>query len=330
MSEEKTKILIVDDDAELRELIAETLANYGYASESAKDGAEMFAALERGGFSLVLLDIMMPGEDGLSLCRRLRAPGTRWASLPVIFLTALQETTDKVVGLEIGGDDYLGKPFQARELIARVRALLRRASMSGAEPRTEAPRAGENYLLAFGNWKLNVVGPTTSIRMEPYADVVGKMGIRAVIGKGFTEIFEELYRFEQSSYDEEDAQDVDYGNAWSFIDAMISSGISAFFPIEPEKREEFPWNQPDFYEKEAAELVVLYADILYSFLYDDCAEDEHSAIEASIARSPLWLAETERIKSDLALVRDYPKNKETVLRRIAEYRELRTKPLCKD
>ena len=157
MSEEKTKILIVDDDAELRELIAETLANYGYASESAKDGAEMFAALERGGFSLVLLDIMMPGEDGLSLCRRLRAHGTRWASLPVIFLTALQETTDKVVGLEIGGDDYLGKPFQARELIARVRALLRRASMSGAEPRTETPRAGENYLLAFGNWKLNVM-----------------------------------------------------------------------------------------------------------------------------------------------------------------------------
>ena len=157
MSEEKTKILIVDDDAELRELIAETLANYGYASESAKDGAEMFAALERGGFSLVLLDIMMPGEDGLSLCRRLRAHGTHWASLPVIFLTALQETTDKVVGLEIGGDDYLGKPFQARELIARVRALLRRASMNGAEPRTEAPRAGENYLLAFGNWKLNVM-----------------------------------------------------------------------------------------------------------------------------------------------------------------------------
>lgn len=156
MSEEKTKILIVDDDAELRELIAETLANYGYASESAKDGAEMFAALERGGFSLVLLDIMMPGEDGLSLCRRLRAHGTRWASLPVIFLTALQETTDKVVGLEIGGDDYIGKPFQARELIARVRALLRRASMNGA-PQPEPPRAGENYLLAFGNWKLNVM-----------------------------------------------------------------------------------------------------------------------------------------------------------------------------
>ena len=144
------------------------------------------------------------------------------------------------------------------------------------------------------------------------------------------EIFEELYRFEQSSYDEEDAQDVDYGNACFFIDAMTSSGISAFFPIEPEKREESPWNQPDFYEKETAELVVLYADILYSFLYDDCAEDEHGAIEASIARSPLWLAETERIKSDLALVRDYPKNKGTVLRRMAEYRELRTEPFCKD
>ena len=85
MSEEKTKILIVDDDAELRELIAETLANYGYASESAKDGAEMFAALERGGFSLVLLDIMMPVVDGYEVCRSLR----REYSIPVIVVSAI-------------------------------------------------------------------------------------------------------------------------------------------------------------------------------------------------------------------------------------------------
>lgn len=159
MAEERTKILIVDDDAELRELIAETLAGYGYAFECARDGSEMFAALERGGFSLVLLDIMMPGEDGLSLCRRLRASGSRFAQLPVIFLTALQDTTDKVVGLEIGGDDYLCKPFHARELIARVRALLRRASMAGAA-RSVAHAEGnasENYLLCFGSWKLNAM-----------------------------------------------------------------------------------------------------------------------------------------------------------------------------
>ena len=156
MSTEPQKILIVDDDKELRELIAETLAGYGYASESAKNGEEMFAALERSDFALVLLDIMMPGEDGLSLCRRLRTPGTRWASLPVIFLTALQDTTDKVVGLEIGGDDYLCTPFHARELIARVRALLRRSSMSGGA-HTPAPGGDGNSLLCFGSWKLNVM-----------------------------------------------------------------------------------------------------------------------------------------------------------------------------
>lgn len=156
MSSERQKILIVDDDKELRELIAETLAGYGYVSESAKNGEEMFAALGRGSFCLVLLDIMMPGEDGLSLCRRLRAPGTRWASLPVIFLTALQDTTDKVVGLEIGGDDYLCKPFHARELIARVRALLRRASMSGGGQPAEHGDDGGG-LLCFGSWKLNVM-----------------------------------------------------------------------------------------------------------------------------------------------------------------------------
>ena len=187
----------------------------------------------------------------------------------------------------------------------------------------------------FLDWTRNESAPLLRRRPEEYRepfrralDLLVEQVKNEQIYNEHPEVFEELYRFEQSSYDEEDAQDVDYGNACFFIDAMTS--ISAFFPIEPEKREEFPWNQPDFYEKETAELVVLYADILYSFLYDDCAEDEHGAIEASIARSPLWLAETERIKSDLALVRDYPKNKETVLRRIAEYRELRTEPFCKD
>ena len=157
---EQAKILIVDDDGELRELIAETLSEYGYASEAAKNGDEMFQTLERSIFDLILLDIMMPGEDGLSLCRRLRTPGTGWCAVPIIFLTALKDTTDKVVGLEIGGDDYLGKPFQPRELIARIRALLRRVSMP-----EDAKAAGggidwgggrSDELLAFGSWMLNV------------------------------------------------------------------------------------------------------------------------------------------------------------------------------
>ena len=164
MPTEQTKILIVDDDQELRELIAETLAEYGYASEAAGNGTEMFKALARSIFDMILLDIMMPGEDGLSLCRTLRTPGTLYSKIPIIFLTALKDTTDKVVGLEIGGDDYLGKPFQSRELIARIRALLRRSGASGdlasanvRQDKISIESEKSNSLLLFGNWKLNAM-----------------------------------------------------------------------------------------------------------------------------------------------------------------------------
>ena len=155
------KVLIVDDDLELRELLTEVLADYGYDSAAVQNGREMYAALESGGYSLILLDIMMPGEDGLTLCRSLRSPGGPYANIPVIFLTALDDTTDTVVGLEVGGDDYLTKPFQARELIARIRAVLRRIQRSDqAGPRPEAlaqPSAGESPLVRFGPWRLNLL-----------------------------------------------------------------------------------------------------------------------------------------------------------------------------
>ncbi|MDL2264159.1 response regulator transcription factor [Synergistaceae bacterium OttesenSCG-928-I11] len=163
METERPNILIVDDDAELRELIAETLAEYGFASGAARNGVEMYAALERGTYDMILLDIMMPGEDGLTLCRSLRVPGTPYGRIPIIFLTALKDTTDKVVGLEIGGDDYLCKPFQSRELIARVRALLRRSGYADDVPSIAAAKQssggveGEASVLSFGSWKLNVM-----------------------------------------------------------------------------------------------------------------------------------------------------------------------------
>ena len=152
MEAEQARILIVDDDRELRELIAETLSEYGYYSQAAKNGAELFAALEREPFDLILLDIMMPGEDGLSLCRRLRAPGTSCEHIPVIFLTALGGVTDRVVGLELGGDDYLPKPFEMRELVARMRALLRRAAV----PRQEARHSLQSPVWRFGQWRVNI------------------------------------------------------------------------------------------------------------------------------------------------------------------------------
>lgn len=169
MSAEQTKILIVDDDEELRELITEILPDYGFASRAAGNGTEMFKAIEQEAFDMILLDVMMPGEDGFSLCRALRAPGNAYSNIPIIFLTALKDTTDKVVGLEIGGDDYLAKPFQSRELIARIRALLRRSKYSEDMPfapnteqenisdRIHVDNERNNSLLIFGNWTLNIM-----------------------------------------------------------------------------------------------------------------------------------------------------------------------------
>lgn len=156
------KILIVDDDQELRELLIEVLKEYGYQSEAAANGPQMYKALSQESFNLILLDIMMPGEDGLSLCRALRTPGAAYSSIPIIFLTALKDTSDTVVGLEIGADDYLSKPFQTRELIARIRAVLRRMSAleNGAGEATEKGLAGSRPLgsiVSFATWKLNVL-----------------------------------------------------------------------------------------------------------------------------------------------------------------------------
>jgi len=116
-------ITVVDDHQEIRELLVRYLGQHGYTVSAAASAAEFRARLDRGEIpDLVVLDIMMPGEDGLSLCRHLRAT----TALPVIFLTAMAEDTERIVGLEIGADDYLVKPFNPRELLARIRAVLRR------------------------------------------------------------------------------------------------------------------------------------------------------------------------------------------------------------
>ncbi len=115
-------IIVVDDHQEIRELVARYLGSHGFRVTAVEGSAAFHRLLERSAPDLVILDIMMPGEDGLSLCRQLRASG----SLPIIFLTAAAEDTDRIVGLEMGGDDYLVKPFNPRELLARVKAVLRR------------------------------------------------------------------------------------------------------------------------------------------------------------------------------------------------------------
>ncbi len=122
-------ILIVDDSADIREPLAKYLGKAGMRTSTADGGTEMRRLLKTSAIDLVVLDIMMPGEDGLALCRMLRET----TDLPVILLTAMAEDTDRVVGLEIGADDYVTKPFNPRELLARVKAVLRRSRVQPAQ-----------------------------------------------------------------------------------------------------------------------------------------------------------------------------------------------------
>ncbi|MCC7167517.1 MAG: response regulator [Rhodospirillales bacterium] len=121
--ETEAHILVVDDDREIRDLLARFLAKHGLRVTTARDGVEMMKALETHRIDLVVLDLMLPGEGGLALCRKLRAN----SAIPVIMLTAMGEETDRIVGLEMGADDYMAKPFNPRELLARIKAVLRRA-----------------------------------------------------------------------------------------------------------------------------------------------------------------------------------------------------------
>jgi two-component system OmpR family response regulator len=144
-------ILIVDDDREIRELLATYLTKNGLRVSAAANGKEMYAVLAGHAIDLIVLDIMMPGTDGLSLCRDLRAG--KWKAIPVLMLTARGDETDRIVGLEMGADDYLPKPFAAREVLARVRAILRRARM--LPPNMQITEAGKR--IAFGSWQLDAV-----------------------------------------------------------------------------------------------------------------------------------------------------------------------------
>ncbi len=130
MIEPKSTILLVDDDPEIRRLVADLLRREGFGAEMAESASAMDEVLSRLRPDLVILDLMLPGEDGLSICKRLRAD----AMLPILMLTAKSDEIDRVVGLEMGADDYLVKPFGPRELLARVRALLRRAQAGTFAP----------------------------------------------------------------------------------------------------------------------------------------------------------------------------------------------------
>ncbi|CCV14568.1 DNA-binding response regulator in two-component regulatory system with EnvZ [Mesorhizobium sp. STM 4661] len=141
-----SRILIVEDDAEIARMLGETLTENGMIVEIAENGVRMNAALRSQKFDLIVLDVMLPGESGLNICRRLRAE----TNVPILMLTALGEEIDRIFGLEIGADDYVTKPFSARELTARIRALLRRTAYAPDE-------RDWSRVLLFNGWRLDPI-----------------------------------------------------------------------------------------------------------------------------------------------------------------------------
>ena len=140
-------ILIVDDDREIRDLLSRFLKKHELRIDAAANGREMMQLLSEGRYDLIVLDLMMPGEDGLTLCRKVR----NTSRIPIIMLTALGEETDRIIGLEMGADDYIAKPFNPRELLARIKAVLRR---SDGAIGTDGDL--QQQVLRFANWTLDM------------------------------------------------------------------------------------------------------------------------------------------------------------------------------
>ncbi|MDV7104719.1 response regulator transcription factor [Vibrio sp. TH_r3] len=145
------RILVVDDDEEIRDLLEEYLTKAGYTAILASEGEEMKRRLLEAEPDLILLDVMMPGDDGFTLCQYVR----KSSNVPIIMLTAVSDETDQIVGLEIGADDYVAKPFSPRQLTARIKAMLRRTQVTDSAPEKPKPK-----YIQFADWKLHVQSHT--------------------------------------------------------------------------------------------------------------------------------------------------------------------------
>jgi len=174
MAELKTRILVVDDDQRLRELLVRYLGGEGYEVKAVPDGTGMDKQLARERYDLIVLDLMLPGEDGLAICRRLRGQ----ANAPtIIMLTAKGDDVDRIVGLEMGADDYLPKPFNPRELLARINAVLRRRAPAGVPGAPSA--SGE--LFQFGKFSLNLSTRTLTREGKSVPLTTGEFSVLKVL-----------------------------------------------------------------------------------------------------------------------------------------------------
>ena len=206
MSDETPHILIVDDHRDIRDLLARYLTKQGFRASVAESAAAARKAMQAGKIDLLVLDIMMPGEDGLSLTRSVREN----EDIPVILLTAMGEETDRIVGLEVGADDYLAKPFNPRELLARIKAVLRRAR---ALPR---PREAGKGRLAFDRWVLDLA------RRE----LVGEDGVAVALSSGEYRLLAALLERPGMVLTRDQLLDLTRGRAAQPFDRSIDNQIS--------------------------------------------------------------------------------------------------------
>jgi len=171
------RILVVDDDLRLRDLLKRYLTEQGFAADTVPDGGALDRALTRNRYDLVVLDVMLPGEDGFAICRRMRGSNGAESNIPIIMLTAKGDDVDRIVGLEMGADDYLPKPFNPRELVARINAVLRRQAPL---PTPGAPASGDE-VVAFGPFALNLGTRALTRDGLPLPMTTGEFGLLKVL-----------------------------------------------------------------------------------------------------------------------------------------------------
>ncbi len=218
MGEDGRHILVVDDHRDIRELLARFLARHGMRVSVAADGRAMRQVMETARIDLVVLDLMLPGEDGLALCRWLRGR----SAVPIVMLTAMGEETDRIVGLEMGADDYVPKPFNPRELLARIRAVLRRAQGQNGpgEP------AGETY--RFDDWRLD----TARRELE------GPDGVAVPLSGGEFDLLLAFVQRPRRVLSRDQLLDLARGRAAAPFDRSIDTQVSRLRrKIEPDPRE---------------------------------------------------------------------------------------------
>jgi len=200
-------ILIVDDHREIRDLVSRALGKEGFRVSTAGDGKEMRKVLADASIDLIVLDLMLPGEDGLSLCRSLRAT----SDTPIIMLTAKGDEVDRVIGLEMGADDYLAKPFGSRELIARIRAVLRRNHSRGPGPDQVKPKR-----FRFERWSFDV----------DRRELIGEDGVAVALSTGEFDLLLALVGHPQRTLSRDQLLDLARHRAANVFDRSIDTQVS--------------------------------------------------------------------------------------------------------